>query len=89
MLYAKPFPKHFKNFKENIFIGVVFCKDVGLELATLSEKRVQRRFFALDLWNFSKQLHAEQLRTTAFRRLKASKKKVLIYDEFRFTYYLK
>ena len=54
VLYAKPFPKHFKNFKENIFIGVVFCKDVGLELATLSEKKVQRRFFAVKFVEFLK-----------------------------------
>ena len=36
------FRKISQTSEENIFIGVAICRDAGLELATLLEKRVQQ-----------------------------------------------
>ena len=61
------FRKISQTSEENIFIRVAICQDAGLELATLSGKRIQHRCFAMKFVKFfSKQFHAEQLRTTVF-----------------------
>ena len=46
----------------NIFIGVAICQDAGLEFATLSEKRVQHRYFDVKCVKF---LKMDPYRTTA------------------------
>ena len=48
------FRKISQTSEENIFIEVVICQDAGLELATLSEKRVQHRCLAVKFLKFLK-----------------------------------
>ena len=62
----KLFWKISQNSEENIFTGVVTCQDAGLDLAIYHRRESKIGVLLWNLWNLSKQLHAEQLRTAAF-----------------------